>query len=87
MLKRKKVRERGKIRLGEYFKKFKKGENVAVKRELGVKSSFPNRIQGKTGKIAEKRGKSYIVKIKDLGQEKKFIIHPVHLKKIKPNQK
>ena len=85
MLKRKKIRDRGKIKLSEYFKKLKKGERVAVKRELGVKqgAGFPKRIQGKTGQIIGERGKAYIVRIKDLSREKKFIIHPVHLKKIK----
>ncbi len=89
MLKRKKVREKGKIRFSEYFKKLKKGDKVAVKRELGAKGGigFPKRLQGKTGKIIGERGKAYIVEIKDLSREKKFIIHPIHLKKIKTSQK
>jgi ribosomal protein L21E len=44
---------------------------------------FPKRIQGRTGIIKEKRGKSYIIKLKDLKKEKIFIINPIHLKKIK----
>jgi len=40
-------------------------------------------MQGRTGVIEGKRGKCYIVKIKDYAQEKRFIIHPVHLKKLK----
>jgi len=84
MLKKKRVREKGKIKFSEYFKKLKKGDRVAVKRELGIKKiGFPKKLQGKTGEIVDKRGKAYIVKIKDLRQEKRFIIHPIHLNKIK----
>ena len=83
MLKRKSVRERGKIRLSEYFQKFKEGERVAVRRELSTQPKFPKRMQGRSGVVDGKRGNSYIVKIKDLNKEKTYIIHPVHLKKLK----
>ena len=83
MLKRKSVRERGKLRLSEYFQKFKEGERVAVRRELSTQHKFPKRMQGRSGVVDGKRGNSYIVKIKDLNKEKIYIIHPVHLKKLK----
>jgi large subunit ribosomal protein L21e len=40
------------------------------------------RFFGRTGTIAEKRGKSYIVKIKDGKKEKELIARPEHLKAI-----
>jgi len=83
MLKRKQKREKGEIKFSEYFKKLKKGDRVSVKRELSVKGSFPKRLQGKSGTVEEKRGKAYLIKIKDLNKEKKFIIQAVHLKKLK----
>lgn len=83
MLKRKKTREKGKIKLSEYFKQLKPGDRVSVKRELAIQSSFPKRLQGRAGIIEEKRGKAYIVKIKDLNKEKRFIIQAIHLKKLK----
>ncbi len=83
MVRRKKIRTRGKIQLSRYFQDFEKGEKVAVIRERAIPSSFPVRLQGRTGTIEEKRGKAYIVKIKDQNKEKKFIIEPIHLKKIK----
>ena len=82
MAKRKKVRTRGKLQLSKYFQELKVGERVAVIRERAVASSFPVRLQGRTGVVEEKRGKTYIVKIKDTNKDKKFLIEPIHLKKI-----
>ena len=79
----KKVKEKGKIRFSEYFKKLKEGYKVAIVRELSVSASFPQNIQGRTGVVEERRGRAYIVKINDYNQEKRFIIEPIHLKKIK----
>ena len=82
-MKKKKIRTKGKISFSRYFQDFSKGESVSVVREPAVKSSFPKRLQGRTGIIESKRGKSYFVKIKDQEKEKKFLIEPIHLKKIK----
>tara|TARA_Y100000294_G_C8468384_1_gene301606 strand:+ start:11 stop:283 length:273 start_codon:yes stop_codon:yes gene_type:complete len=82
-MKKKKIREKGKIKFSKYFQEFKEGEIVAVVRELSINASFPQRLQGRTGIIEGKRGKSYIIKINDLKKEKKFLIEPIHLKKIK----
>lgn len=83
-MKRKNIRERGKIRLSRYFQKLKEGDKVAVVRELSERGAwgFPKNIQGRTGIVESKRGKAYIVKINDKDKEKTYIIKPVHLKKI-----
>ena len=83
MLKRKKQREHGKIKLSKWFQDFEKGDKVAVVRELSVQPKFPKQLQGRAGVVESKRGCSYIVKIKDLNKEKTYIIHPVHLRKLK----
>lgn len=77
------MKEKGKIRLSHYFQEFKKGERVAVIREHAVQPKFPRTLQGRSGVIDGKRGNSYLVKIKDLNKEKTYIIHPVHLRKLK----
>ena len=82
-MKKKKIRTKGKIPFSKYFQEFEKGDKIAVVRELSVKSSFPLRIQGRTGVVENKRGRAYLVKINDLKKEKKFIMEPIHLKKIK----
>ena len=83
MVRRKKVRTRGKLQLSRYFQELEKGDSVAVVRERAVKFNFPERLQGRTGSVEGRRGRVYIVKIKDQSKEKKFLIEPVHLKKIK----
>ena len=82
MAKRKKIRTRGKIQLSRYFQNLKEGDNVSIVRDLSVEFNFPERMQGRTGIVAEKRGRAYVVKIMDHDKEKKFIIEPIHLKKI-----
>ena len=83
MVKRKDVRTRGKLQLSKYFQEFKEGDSIAVIREPSVISNFPKRLQGRTGVVEHKRGKTYMVKIKDQNNEKRFLIQPIHLKKIK----
>lgn len=77
------MKTHGKISLSNYFQEFKEGERVAVIRELAVQPKFPRQLQGRSGVVSGKRGDSYIVKINDLNKEKTYIIHPVHLKKLK----
>lgn len=83
MADRKSIRTRGKIQLSRYFQELKKGDSVSVVNEKSLASSFPKRLQGRTGKVEKRIGKSYLVKIKDQTMEKDFIISPIHLKKIK----
>ncbi|MBS3076413.1 50S ribosomal protein L21e [Candidatus Pacearchaeota archaeon] len=80
---RKPIRTRGKLQLSKYFQELNPGDSVAVTREQSLQASFPKRLQGRTGVVDGKRGKSYIVKIKDQAKEKTFILEPIHLKKIK----
>ncbi len=83
MVKRKPIRTRGKLQLSRWFQKLKKGDFVSVIKERSVESNFPKRLQGRTGIVEGKRGKVYIVKVKDQDKEKEFLIEPIHLKKIK----
>ena len=87
MLKRKKVREKGKIKFSKYFQNLELGDKVGVVRDISLITGFPKRIQGNSGTVEGKRGKCYIIKIMDYNQEKRFIIHPVHLKKLKTIEK
>lgn len=85
-MKRKAIRTRGKLQLSKYFQELNKGDFVAVVKERSMQPSFPIRLQGKTGIVEGKRGKSYLIAIKDQNKGKKFLIEPIHLKKIKPTK-
>ena len=82
MVKGKRVREKGKIKLSEYFKTLSKGDRVSIVQEKGIVSSFPARLQGRSGVVIESKGKYKVIKLNDGNKEKTFIIHPVHLKKL-----
>ena len=82
MVKRKKIREAGKISFSRAFQDFKTGDAVSVVIEKAKPWGFPKRIQGRCGIVEERRGRSFIVSINDLEKNKKFIIDPSHLKKI-----
>jgi len=69
--------------LSEHFKELKKGDSVSVVREKSVEANFPQRLQGRTGQVNNRRGSAYMVTLKDQDKEKNFLIAPVHLKKIK----
>lgn len=83
MLKRKNIKDRGKLRFSLYFQNFNKDDKVAIIRDHSLNPAFPKRIQGKTGIVVGKRGEAYIVMIKDGDAKKMHIIKPLHLKKIK----
>jgi large subunit ribosomal protein L21e len=84
MLKRKRIRDKGKISLTKIFQKFDSGDSVAIVMELGAQSpGFPKRMQGRTGRVVEKKGSAYVVEVMDYNMKKQFSIKPVHLKRIK----
>jgi len=82
MVRGKKVRAKGKVKLSEYFKKIDDGTKVAVVIDRSVRAAFPKRLQGLSGKVIGSRGNYKLVEIKTGDKVKKFIIHPVHLKKL-----
>ena len=83
MVRRKKVRTRGKLQLSRYFQELKEGVKVSIVRERSIAGSFPKRLQGRTGVVEAKRGRAYMIKLKEQNKEKRFLIEPIHLKKIK----
>jgi large subunit ribosomal protein L21e len=87
MAKGKPVREKGKLKLSRYFQKFEKGDNVSVVREISLAADFPKRFQGRTGVVEGMQGRSVVIRIKDQNKEKTLIVPPIHLKKIKTNNK
>ncbi len=82
-MKGKRIREKGKIKLSNYFKKLEDRDTVAVVKEPSINSGFPKRIIGMSGKIKSSRGRCKLIEIKDGDKIKTFIIHPIHLKKLK----
>jgi len=82
MLKQKLVRQRGKLSLSKLYSTLNIGDKVALVRDLSFKTSFPERMQGRTGIIVEKRGEGYVVDVKDGSKIKKITAKKINLKKL-----
>jgi len=80
---REKFRKIGRVAINRFLKEFKIGEKVVIDIDSYSQQGVPfRRFQGLSGKIIEKRGKAYIVEIKDGGKTKQIIAKPEHLKTI-----
>jgi large subunit ribosomal protein L21e len=74
---------REKVPINEYLREFEIGSKVVLSPTPSSYKGLPfRRFFGKTGTIIDKRGKCYIVKIKDGEKEKTVISRPEHLKAI-----
>jgi len=82
MLKRKRIREKGKIGLSKILEELKPGEKVAIIQDPSFGVTFPRRFHGKTGRIIEKRGKGYVVEVYDGKKQKKLVLKKINLKKL-----
>ena len=82
MVSHKKPRQKGKFSFSNFFQAFKSGDSVAVVRNLTFPFFYKTQIQGRTGRIVAKRGSQYEVEVKDLNKPKRYMLHPIHLKKI-----
>lgn len=86
MLSHKRIREQGKLSLANYFEELKKGDRVALITNLSYKRNFPDRLNGRTGVVFEKRGRAYVIKVNDGKKEKTFIVSKVHIKKLRKQE-
>ena len=85
---RKSASEKGIISIRRYFQEFKEGEKVILKAEPAVQGGmYFRRFHGKVGQVVGKRGECYKVQINDANKKKEVIVHPVHLKKVKWEEK
>jgi large subunit ribosomal protein L21e len=78
-----KMKVREKVPITKYLQEFEIGSTVVLRPVPSSHRGMPfKRFIGRTGVITDKRGKSYIIKIKDGNKEKIIISRPEHLKAI-----
>ncbi len=81
---RKNVRDKGMPPISRMIQEFDEGEKVTIKIEPSIHKGMPDhRFQGITGVIKGKRGKGYLVAIKDKNKPKLIISLPVHLRRVR----
>ncbi|MCD6477903.1 MAG: 50S ribosomal protein L21e [Candidatus Aenigmarchaeota archaeon] len=80
---RNKLRKKGKkkVTVNQFLEEFKEGERVLIKIEPSSHKGMPHpKFKGKYGTVIERRGRAYIVEIKDGKVKKDIIANPEHLK-------
>jgi len=71
---------REKFKVAPYLQKFELNDRVVVKANPSSQRGFPDPIfEGKTGRIRERRGKSYVVELRIGKKIKNVIARPEHL--------
>ena len=77
---RRKPRERGKSGLSKILHDYEKGDKVVIKTDPSVHKGMPHRrYHGKVGVITDKRGKSYVISVKQGNAVKEIIVRPEHI--------
>lgn len=77
----KKTRDKGIPPLGYLLKDYEPGEKVNITINPTIHKGQPHkRFHGKTGSIIGKRGKAYLVSVKDGDREKIIISRPEHMR-------
>lgn len=78
----KKAREKGVLPVTKIVHQFEVGDSVHIVLEPSVQKGQPHpKFHGKTGRVVEKRGRSYLVEVNDKNAKKILISRPVHIKK------
>ncbi len=78
---RKRTKEKSPIT--RYLQEFKIGARVLIKPDPSSQKGMPfKRFFGRVGTVINKRGRSYIIRIKDGGKEKEIISRPEHLRPV-----
>ncbi len=77
----KKNREKGVLSVSRIIQKFEIGDRVHIDIDPSIQKGQPHpRFHGKTGRVVEKRGRSYLVEVMDGNAKKILISRPVHLR-------
>lgn len=77
---KKKPRDRGLLPLSKLLYEYKVGEKVVIRIEPSIHKGMPHpRYQGKVGVVQQRRGRAYVVDIKEGTTIKRLIARPEHL--------
>ena len=78
---RKSPRERGLPPISRIIYPYEIGDKVVIKIDPSVHKGMPHpRFHGKIGTIIEKRGRAFVIEIRDGGKIKKVIARPEHIR-------
>ncbi len=83
-LMRKPLREKGKPKLTKYLYEYENGASVIIKIDPAQQKALPHRrFHGKIGKVIDKRGRGYVVRVAQGDSIRHLIVRTEHLEPYK----
>ncbi len=77
---KKTVREKGLSPISRAIREYNEGDIVNIDIDPGIQNGMPHpKFQGRTGKVISRRGRAYLVEVRDIGLMKEVIVLPEHL--------
>jgi len=77
---KKSIRARGISPVSKSISEFEVGEHVHIILDPSIHHGMPNpKFHGRTGTVVDKRGRGYVLKVKDKNSLKEIIAFPEHL--------
>ncbi|VVB89155.1 50S ribosomal protein L21e [uncultured archaeon] len=74
------VREKGLTPITRALREFNEGDLVNIDLDPSIQNGMPHpKFHGRTGRIIERRGRAYMVEVRDGGLMKEVIALPEHL--------
>ncbi len=74
-------KEKGLPPISAILYEYRVGEKVAIKIDPSIHKGMPfKRFHGKVGRIIEKRGRGYVILVRDGKKYKKIIARPEHIR-------
>ncbi len=77
--KTRRLKGKGRVSVAQQVRTFKVGDKIVIT-PMAKRGGIPHlRFTSRHGVIVEKRGKSYLVEVKDMTTTKKIVVGPIHL--------
>jgi ribosomal protein L21E len=74
------LRGKSRVSVAQFVSTFNVGDQVIIDPKTNPKGMPHLRYANRHGIVVDRRGKSYIVEVKDFKKKKQLIVGPVHLK-------
>lgn len=77
---KKPLREKGKPKLTKYLYKYENGASVIIKIDAAQQKALPHRrFHGKIGRVIDRRGRGYVVRVAQGDSTRNLIVRTEHL--------
>lgn len=72
------------VTVSRYLQRLEKGDRVVIDIHPSVQEGRPHhRFNGRVGVVVGTQGSAYLVEVRDGGKNKRLIVAPIHLRRLK----